>query len=370
VERSVIVVGAGVFGAALARRCALEGWCVTLVEAVAPGHVRSGSGDESRLIRCGHGTDEWHARSAQRAWALWREIDPALVVPAGLLWLAHRDDGWEAASERTLRALGIPCERVDPAEWFPSFSGEDVPWALFEPLAGILRARRAVAVLAEQAIAAGAELVLARARPDGPAAVLDDGRRLEADRVVWACGAWLARLFADVLALRITQQDVFYYGADARWRTPGVPGWVDYDAAAYGLGDLDGRGVKVCSDVEGPPFDVDRDDRIARPEHERRARDVLTRRFPGLARAPLVGTRTCQYELTADTRFLIAPHPAHDGRVWLLGGGSGHGFKHGPALAERVERWIDGAEAPDPRFALGERTADLALRTAGTRTGA
>ena len=364
-ERSLVVVGAGVFGASLARHCARAGWAVTLVERVAPGHERSGSGDLSRIIRCGHGVDEWHARSARRAWALWHEIDPRLVVGCGVLWLARGDDGWEAATERTLRALGIPCARVNPAERFPSFAGDDVAWALLEPEAGVLRARDATLTLAKQAIAAGAEYAGADARPAGAAVVLDDGRRLEADRVVWACGAWLGSLFADLVTLRITQQDVFYFEAGARWRTPGVPAWVDYDGAAYGLGDLDGRGVKVCSDVEGPPFDVD-GARVPLAAHERGARKLLARRFPALAGVPLAASRVCQYELTADTRFLIAPHPDHDGRVWLLGGGSGHGFKHGPALAERVERWLAGAEPPDPQFGLGPRTADRALRTAGS----
>jgi sarcosine oxidase len=363
VERSIVVVGAGVFGAALARHCARAGWAVTLVEGVAPGHVRAGSGDESRIIRCGHGTDEWHARSARRAWELWHEIDPALVVPSGVLWLAHGEDGWEAASERTLRALGIPCERIDPASRFPSFAGEDVVWGLWEPEAGVLRARDATRALALQAVDAGAALVLSEARPDGAAVVLGDGRRLEADRVVWACGAWLPALFGDVLALRITQQDVFYFGAGAEWRTPGVPTWVDYDAAAYGVGDVDGRGVKVCSDVEGPPFDPDAD-RVPLAAHEARARELLGRRFPALAGAPLIGTRVCQYELTADTRFLVAPHPEHEGRVWLLGGGSGHGFKHGPALAEYVERLLEGAEPPDPRLGLGARRPETGLRSA------
>ena len=53
-----------------------------------------------------------------------------------------------------------------------------------------------------------------------------------------------------------------------------------------------------------------------------------------------------------------------------MGGGSGHGFKQGPALAERMELWLTGAEAPDPRFALGERRADVSLRTAGLKAGA
>jgi sarcosine oxidase len=348
----------------------VAGWSVTLVERVAPGHVRAGSGDESRLIRCGHGPDEWHARSARRAWELWHEIDPRLVAPTGVLWLAHGDHGWEASSEQTLQALGIPCERVDPAAFFPSFAADGATWALHEPEAGVLRARDATRVLAEQAVAAGAELVLAGARPDGAAAVLDDGRRLEADRVVWACGAWMPGLFPGVVDLRITQQDVFYFGADAAWRAPGVPAWIDYDAPAYGLGDLDGRGVKVCSDIEGPPIDPEAAERVPLPANARLARRLLAERFPALADAPIVGTRTCQYEITPDSHFLIAPHPDHGDRVWLLGGGSGHGFKHGPALAERVERWLTGEEPADSRFGLGPRRAGSPLRTAGVAPGA
>jgi glycine/D-amino acid oxidase-like deaminating enzyme len=364
---SLVVVGAGVFGASVARHCARAGWDVVLVERVAPGHVRAGSGDESRIFRCAHGPDAWHTRSARRAWELWHEVDPALVVPCGVAWLARRDDGWEAASEALLRDEGIPCERVDATALFPSIAADDVRFTLFEPEAGILRARDAVKALAAQAVDAGAQLVLAAARPDGAAVVLDDGRRLEADRVVWACGAWLPALFDGLLTLRVTHQDVFYFGAPAAWRTPGVPGWVDYDGAAYGLGDLDGRGVKVSPDVDGPDCDAETLERVAVPEHERLARAYVALRFPALADAPLVGHRACQYEITADSNFLIAPHPDHGGRVWLMGGGSGHGFKHGPALAERMERWLTGAEPPEPRLALGERTADAGLRTAGAR---
>jgi glycine/D-amino acid oxidase-like deaminating enzyme len=368
-DRSLVVVGAGVFGASLARHCALAGWHVTLVERVAPGHVRSGSGDESRLIRCCHGADAWHTASARRAWELWHEIDPALVVGAGVAWFARRDDGWEAASEATLRAAGIPCERVDAAALFPSFDdrGGEVRFTLLEPEAGILRARDAVKTLVAQAGAAGARLALGEAHPAGAAVVLDDGERLEADRVVWACGAWLPRLFPGLLELRITHQDVFYFGASADWRTPGVPGWVDYDGAAYGLGDLDGRGVKVAPDREGPECDPETLERLPLAAHERLARTYVAHRFPGLRGAPLVGHRACQYELTADTQFVIAPHPEHDGRVWLMGGGSGHGFKHGPALAERMEGWLTGDQAPEPRFALGPRTSTSGLRTAGVR---
>jgi glycine/D-amino acid oxidase-like deaminating enzyme len=363
---SAVIVGAGVLGTALADRLARSGWQVTLVEAFAPGHVRAGSGDESRLIRSAHGDDVLHARMARRALGLWRELDPRLVVPAGVVWLARRRNGWEAASERVLRELGVPVERVDPATVFPSISTDDLAFALLEPEAGVLRAREAVRALAERAVAAGARLITAVARPDGERVALGTGEVLAADRVVWACGAWLPRLFGPLLLdLRITQQDVFYFGAPAAWVTPGVPAWVDYDGATYGLGDLDGRGFKVAPDVEGPPFDPELGERVPRAEHERLARDYLSHRFPALAGAPMVGTRVCQYEITPDTRFVVAPHPAYGGRVWIVGGGSGHAFKHGPALAEDLERWLGGAP-PEACFALGSRTPDVNLRTAGS----
>ncbi len=352
------------FGAATTDRLARSGWKVTLVEAQTPGHERSGSGDHTRLIRCAHGDDDWHTASARRAMSLWRELDPTLMIDAGVAWLARTDDGWEAASERALTALGIPTERVDAADIFPDVRTDDLAFTLYEPEAGVLRAAAGTCVLVDRAVAHGATLTRARARPDGAAVVLDDGRRLEADRVVWACGAWLPALFDGLLTLRITQQDVFWFAAGPKWAMPGIPGWVDYDGAFYGHG-ADGQGVKVAPDAEGPPIDLDAAARVPRPEHEAAARAYLGHRFPALAGAPLTGGRVCQYELTADTRFIIAPHPEHDGRVWMMGGGSGHGFKHAPVLGELMEGWLSDAAAPEPMFSLGERTAGTKLRTAG-----
>src|SRR3954470_22076558 len=141
---SAVVVGAGVLGSSVADRLARSAWDVTLVEQVAPGHVRSGSGDESRLIRCAHGDDALHSEMARRALELWNELDPALVAPAGIAWFARREDGWEADSERVWQALGIEAARVDATELFPSVRTDDLAFPLYEPGAGILHARRAV----------------------------------------------------------------------------------------------------------------------------------------------------------------------------------------------------------------------------------
>jgi glycine/D-amino acid oxidase-like deaminating enzyme len=195
---------------------------------------------------------------------------------------------------------------------------------------------------------------------------LADGRRLEADRVVWACGAWLPRLFPELVQLRVTQQDLFFFDTPPEWNTPPVPGFVDYDGAAYGLGALDGNGLKLGPDVDGPPLDPDQWPRSPRPENERATREYLAMRFPALEGVPIRSSAVCQYSLTTDTHYIAAPHPDHGDALWLYGGGSGHGFKHGPALAERMGAWLTGDEAPEPRFRLGHRNPDRSLRTAGS----
>ena len=365
---SAIVVGAGVFGASLADLLARSGWRVTLVDQFEPGDPRASSGGESRLLRCSHGTDRWYAGSAWRARELWRELDPELFVEVGVVWLARRSGGWEDDSERALRELGIPVERLsvdEAAALLPGLAGDELEFALLEPAAGILRAQRATRALVARARASGAELVRARAEPSGIAVALADGRRLEADRVVWACGAWLPFLFPGLVPLRVTLQDlVFLAPPMPEWRTPPAPGWVDYDGAFYGTGDLDGHGVKVAPDIEGPDFDPRSEAREASAGGIQHARDYARKRFAPLADAPLAGATTCQYELTADTHFIAAPHPESE-RVWLLGGGSGHGFKHGPALAEKIAAQLTGEVQPDPRFGLHQRRPERKLRTAG-----
>jgi sarcosine oxidase len=64
----------------------------------------------------------------------------------------------------------------------------------------------------------------------------------------------------------------------------------------------------------------------------------------------VVETRVCQYENTSNGDFLVDRHPDMP-NVWLVGGGSGHGFKHGPALGEYVAARLSGA-AGEPRFSL------------------
>lgn len=367
----VVIVGAGTFGASLAWWLARHGEQVTIVDQFEPGDRRASSGGETRLLRCSHGSDVDYTAMARRGRELWRELEAEsgeeLFLERGVAWFAHREDGWEAASDRTLRDHGIPVERLDvdsAAELYPSFRGDDLAFVLLEPEAGVLRAQRAVRTLVAGARGSGTRLVSGRARPDGTAVALEDGSRLEGDLVVWACGAWLARLFPDIVQLAVTVQELFFIDGGTDWRGARPPAWVDYDRAMYGTPDLDGLGVKAALDVEGPEIEPDAELPYA-VATEPEVRAYLHDRFPALERASLLEAKTCRYELTADNHFVAAPHP-EDPRVWLVGGGSGHGFKHGPAMAERLAAAVSAGTTLPERFCLGERVPSRRPRTAGS----
>jgi sarcosine oxidase len=370
---SVVIVGAGTFGASLAWWLARDGKRVTLVDQFEPGDPRATSGGESRLIRCGHGADAEYTASARRARTLWRELEAEcgeeLLVECGVTWFAHREDGWGGETIEALAAQAIPFERLEPGagtRLFPSFDPAGLAFLLHEPEAGVLRAQRAVRALARRAAAHGAVLVRGRAAPRGAGVALGDGRVLEGDAVVWACGPWLGRLFGELITIKSTRQELFFFDGGPAWRAPGVPAYVDFDEAVYGTRDLDGLGVKAASDLDGPPLDPDAELPPATAVSERSVRAWLAGRFPALADAPLAGSKTCRYELSPDSHFIAAPHPEHPS-VWLLGGGSGHGFKHGPAIAERMATALAGTTPPPGRFGLTGRGPRGALRTAGAR---
>lgn len=368
---SAVIVGAGVFGAALALALTRRDWAVTVLERATPGHAGASSGGDSRLLRSSHGGERWYTQLAWSGRAAWRalqtETGEHLLADTGIVWFARDDVGWEADSERVCAELRIPVERL-PAdrvgELFPSVRTDDLAFGLLEPQAGVLRARVAVRAMIAQAQREGATLRSGVTGRVANGAVGADGQTLHADRIVWACGPWLPALFGDRLGLSVTQQDTCYFTVPASWRADRVPAWVDFGGAAYGTGDLDGHGFKCSTDRQGPPFDPEGDDRTPVAAHVTAARELLAHRFPALAGAPIAGTRTCQYTTTVDTEFLIAPLDETD-VAWVAGGGSGHAFKHGPALGELVADMLDGSAEADPRFGLAARAASGSLRTAG-----
>jgi glycine/D-amino acid oxidase-like deaminating enzyme len=367
-----VVVGAGAFGGWTALHLVELGARVTLVDAWGAGHLRGTSSDESRIIRCGYGGKDVYSRWAWRARTLWQRYERAwhthLFVPSGVLWLIAEEDDYTRSSIAGLDRLKIPYQRLalaDVERRFPQFSAEGLRFAYFEPKAGFLRARAATRAVTEAVAHEGGRVITAEATEPtatGPrlkALALRTGDAIEADHFVFACGPWLPQLFPALLGRRIlpTKQEVFYFGppaGDARFDAPGLPAWIEPNSSFYGISADSARGVKIADDRSGLPFDPTHGERDPSPQALHEARAYLERRLPGMRGAPLVESRVCQYERTPDSHLVLDRHPRYE-NVWLVGGGSGHGFKLGPALGEFVARQVlhRKAEAILPQMRLG-----------------
>ena len=366
----VVVIGAGVFGVWTAYHLAHGGAQVTLVDAYGPGNSRSSSGDESRILRCGYGSAEIYSRFARRSRDLWCALDARngsalpLWHSCGVLWLAPAGDPYATDTLSTLKRGEYAVEVLDEASIrsrYPHLGADGAGLFMLEPQAGVIMARRSVQALATELSRKGVTVRAGRAlKPSTPGHVasvrLIDGTELRAAQFVFACGAWLPLVFPEALGSRITptRQVVMYFGTpagDDRFGASQTPALIDFASGLYAIPDLENRGVKVGIDAHGPRFDPDTGDRIVNAESVGQARAWLARRLPALADAPIVESRVCQYENTASGDFLIDRHPDYD-NVWVAGGGSGHGFKHGPAVGEYLAHLMSTNTASDRRFAL------------------
>jgi monomeric sarcosine oxidase len=367
----VAVIGAGVFGAWTAWHLARRGKRVLLADAYGPGNARASSAGESRIVRMGYGADELYTRWAVMSLAQWKEFFEAagerLFHETGVLWLAGKDDSRVRHAAEVLARCGVSYEELSREELerrYPQIGLDGITKGLLEPRSGVLMARRAVAAVAEDAQRLDVEYRVAQiTEPRGAGAIsavpTNSGERIQADTFVFACGAWLGKLFPEILGARIfpSRQEVFFFGVpagDARFAPPALPTWLFQEDEIYGMPDLEGRGLKIAVDRHGERVDPDTQSRLASAEGAEEARRFVEQRFPGLRGAPIVETRVCQYENTWNGDFLIDRHPEMK-NVWFVGGGSGHGFKHGPAVGEYVTaRILDGAEG-EKRFSLGSK---------------
>jgi len=366
----VAVVGAGAFGGWTALQLLRRGARVTLLDAWGPGNSRASSGGETRVIRGTYGPNQPYTKMAARALQLWKEHEQLwgrqFLHPTGVLWLAAADDQFERGSLPMLREAGIPYAELSAEEigqrW-PQISLEGVRWGIYEPESGFLKARAACQAVLEGFLREGGEYkqaaVVAPDLEDGKlqSLPLSDVSKIVADRYIFACGPWLGKLFPKAIGdfIRPTKQDIFFFGTpagDDRFSERNLPVWGDHrDRFIYGIPGNEGRGFKIADDTRGVDFDPTTGERVVDAEGLKAIREYLGFRFPALKDAPLLESRVCQYENTPDDHFLVDRHPAAE-NIWLVGGGSGHGFKHGPALGEMVAELVMEDKDPDPLFKL------------------
>jgi glycine/D-amino acid oxidase-like deaminating enzyme len=378
----VAVIGAGAFGGWTALHLQRARARVTLVDAWGPGNSRSSSGGETRVIRGTYGPNQPYTKLAARALDLWKQTQAQwnrkFFFPIGVLWMAKGSSDFEQGSLPLLSEAGIKFEQLSTAELsrrWPQISFDNVEWGIYEPECGYLLARASAQDVVEHFIAEGGEYrqaAVAIPKQESGKQLesedwlvsrknelpLSDGSKLVADKYIFACGPWLGKLFPQTVGPHFvaTKQDVFFFGPPpgvSRYDESNIPVWADHsDHFMYGIPGNQGRGFKMADDTRGPAFDPTNGERLVSEDRLAEARRYLAYRFPGMKNAPLLETRVCQYEDTTDHNFIIDRHPRNE-NIWIVGGGSGHGFKHGPALGEMVAQLVLQDEIDDPIYRLG-----------------
>ena len=375
-----IVVGAGAFGAWTAWNLLRKGERVLLLDAWGPAHARASSGGESRVTRTAYGSDEVYTRMAWDSLVDWRWLSERSGLPVfhqtGVLFFFQRVEPYVTQSIEVHKRLKLPTEvlqRAELAKRYPQVNWDGVELGMWEPQCGALMARRAVLTLVSEFVKAGGEYRTAAVAPPavpsgGANARLDavrtaSGDTFRAERFVFACGPWLPKVFPEALGARIfpTRQEVFFFApeaGDTRFQASRFPTWADFNSGDiyYGMPDLESRGFKVAHDQHGPAIDPDVGDRTPTPKLIAAARAYMQRRFPAMADRPLVEARVCQYENSSNGDLLIDRHPQFE-NVVLVGAGSGHGFKHGPAVGRYAAGLVNGSnKSVEVRFSLGSKT--------------
>ncbi len=370
----VAVIGAGAMGGWTAWHLLRLGVKVTIVDAWGPGNSRSSSGGETRVIRTIYGGSRRHIEWSARSFAQWREMEKSWGRPlyhrTGALWMFAGPDDYARSSLEAMTSLGMAARELSLEEgWkrFPQISFEGIRSVFVEEEAGYITARIACEAVLESCRQQGAEYRQAALaqfenhpaarHPGSPFMTLSDETRLKADLYVLACGPWLGTLLPWSVGdlIRPTRQEVFFFGppkSDTRFDEGNLPVWIEMGGSIfYGIPAAQGRGFKIADDTRGEPLDPTFGDRVPSAEGIERARRAMAARFPAMAQAPLLEARVCQYENTPDGDFIV-DRLAGRSDTWIVGGGSGHAFKMGPAIGEHVARVVLGRAAQDPSLRL------------------
>src|SRR6184192_2884236 len=378
-RKSVIVVGAGAFGGWTALQLLEKGAKVTLLDAWGPGNSRSSSGGETRIIRGTYGSGRIYTHMAARALRMWQDYEQRwnvkLFYRTGVLLMTGEDDSYERAALSVLSEAGMRFEKLSAGECakrWPQINFDGISWSVYEPDSGYLAARRACEAVLNAFVKAGGDYQQVLVTPGQIASSqmreikLGSGEVLNADAYVFACGPWLGKVFSFLApTVTPTRQEVFFFGTaagDLRFTDTQLPIWSDDSKREidgfpgkhwfYGIPGNQWRGFKIADDMRGATVDPTRMERQISAEGLAAARAYLRFRFSELRDAPLAESRVCQYENSIDQNFILDRHPEAE-NVWIVGGGSGHGFKHGPAIGKLVSDAVLGIKAPPAEFLLG-----------------
>lgn len=376
----VVVIGAGNFGIWTALNLQRMGARVTVVDQYGPGNSRSASGGETRGVRTSYGDrphgllwGRWAARAIER-WKAWDEehnddaLEP-LFYHTGDIIMREEMEPFLEETVANWDTMGHPYEILTPEEiryrW-PVIHTPDVTVGLYEPDAGVVRARRAIESVAHVFRREGGEIRIGKARVGETngrniSGVEVDGERLAGGTFVFALGPWFPKFFPELMGKRLNVRQmghVFYFSTppgDERYRVPNLPSYNVPHCTGWPALPRDSRGFRIRA---GGPQGDDPDTSVRTPdaEAENRPREILSRYFPELADRTVNETRTCHYASSVSRNFIIDLHPDFD-NGWLAGGGSAESFKQGPVLGEYIAGRVLGTES-DPELIEGFRLLD------------
>jgi sarcosine oxidase len=369
-----VVIGAGAFGGWTALYLREMGASVTMIDAYGAGNSRASSGGETRQIRAGYGDREIYTRWVIQAFDRWKarqaEWGKTLFFQTGELGLVPEWTRNLRSSKTVLDKLGVDNQVIPHDELvrrFPQINVERIDFGFYVPSTGVLKAREGCVAVAQAFQKKSGRFITAKAAPGRHSngrlqdVTLATGQAIAAQTFVFACGPWLAKVFPDVMRNKLVtpRRTEFFIGTppgDERFTYPNMPNWAV--GGAYGFPSIEGRGFKVAPSFEDVFVDPDTQERIVTPDEVAKVRAFVATWFPALEDQPIVETKVCQYENSVDEHFIVDRHPAYD-NVWLVGGGSGHGYKHGIMLGDYVAHRVAGHDkSPElaPTFALKAQT--------------
>lgn len=362
----ITVAGAGIVGASTALALQRCGHRVTLIDKWGAGNSRASSTDYNRVIRAIYGRDVFYTRLAREARELWLELQTEtgqqLYYECGALVLATAGQcQWEGNTCETFKQLGVPHHRFSKEEVamrFPQFKVDDIAYGIYEPEAGMLMAHRAVITTVNLFKRLGGLVKTGEVTTDGAERPLLDGRPIQSDVTVIATGPWMADLFPRTVKPigRIVGINVLYTSTPAgldRFDHENMPCWIDRGQGSFGMPSVEGHGVKAAV-VIPEKIDIDNDERLIRRASLTRTRDYIRKRLPDLIGQRIVDSKFNQIILTPDTHFIADWHPEHR-NLLLVGGCSGHLFKHGPVMGKFAAGLALGEYNTAPRFKLEPR---------------
>lgn len=360
----VVVVGAGLMGAASAWQLAQREVETLVLEQFEPASTHGSSHGSARIIRRAYPQDDYVTLTGE-AFELWHELErqsqrTLIRTLGGIDHGAGRDP---MAISQALDRANIAYELLPAYEAESCFTGMrfDGP-VLYQGDAGTLDSEGAVAALLQVAGQRGSQLrtgvsVTGIEPGEDDAVVHTDHGDVRARWVVVAAGAWCEGLIGGLVplpTLRVSEHRVFHFpriDESVQWPVTIHREVLDLYHLPGGRdgGPSDAR--KIAEHVGRPSDPRRRDPQIDVAARERMV-DYVTRWLPGLVPAPFNET-TCLYTRTPTEDFVID----RVGRIVVASACSGHGAKLSPVVGRLVADQVTLQSAPMTRFSLAQHAA-------------